>query len=52
MPKVISRSIIVSDSRDKEEYTDTNESLVPYFCLCGQVALILGKSLLFTVFFL
>lgn len=45
MPKVISRTIVCSDSQDKEEYNEGNQSLVPYFCICGQVALILDCDL-------
>ena len=41
MPKVISRSIVCSDSQDKEEYNEGNQSLVVYFCICGNIALIL-----------
>ena len=41
MPKVISRSIVVTDTRDKEEYGDA--SLYVYNCVCGNLALILGE---------
>ena len=42
MPKVISRSIVVTDTRDKEEY-EADTPLYVYNCVCGTLALILGK---------
>lgn len=48
MPKIISRSIAVEDSQaqtenKKEDYSE-EKPLHVYYCLCGQMAVILGKK--------
>lgn len=42
MPKVISRSIVVTDTKDREEYKG-DTPLYVFNCVCGNLALILGK---------
>ncbi|XP_064394980.1 STING ER exit protein-like [Halichondria panicea] len=44
MPKVISRSIVVTDTKDKEEYKG-DAPLYVYNCVCGHLALIIDSTL-------
>ena len=41
MPKIISRGIAVEDTAKKGSKTD--QALNLYYCLCGQMAVILGN---------
>eukprot|EP01137_Pigoraptor_chileana_P023178 Opistho-2@89061 len=39
MPKVISKSVVVTDRQNENE---NEKQVTPYYCLCGQLSLIMG----------
>ena len=47
MPKIISRSIAVEDSFKGKKDAKDDQALHLYYCLCGQMAVILGMKILF-----
>jgi len=42
MPKIVSRSIAVEDEGQKKQEKE-EQALHVYYCLCGQMTLILGR---------